>query len=50
LENPRNKDRNIERKKRQPIEGAGIAKLYLRLKNQKSTLTSKSRNGQEREN
>ena len=33
LENPRNKDRKIERKKLQPIEGAGIAKIYLRLKN-----------------
>ena len=26
-------DRKIERKKLLPIEGAGIAKLYLRLKN-----------------
>jgi hypothetical protein len=26
LENPRNKDRKIERKKLHPIEGAGIAK------------------------
>ena len=25
----------IERKKLQPIEGAGIAKLYLRLKNKR---------------
>ena len=33
LENPRNKERKIEREKLQPIEGAAIAKLYLRLKN-----------------
>jgi hypothetical protein len=33
-------DRKIERKKLQPIEGAGIAKLYLRLKNVAETMFS----------
>jgi hypothetical protein len=33
LENPRKSERKIKRKNFQPIEDAGMAKLYLRLKN-----------------